>query len=288
MNSPNTLTITGDLTFNNNSTVLVSNGGCIHVEGDFLNKNNSGDVEIFGTLMIDGDFTNGTGSGMGAEIDVGSTGSITYGGSCSNPGTVEDNNGTYSGDCNNPVLPVELLNFRATAIELGNLLQWETASERNNDFFEIHRSANTQNWERIGKLNGAGNSDQIIAYQYLDHNPLHGRVFYRLKQVDFDGAYEYSYIISVVTGELPQFEILRIFPNPTPGGVEINYVSNNDSPVLFRVIDPTGKTIDNGKFNNNVGSNTILIDLNPQDHGVFMLLLENRGFTRTAKILKHK
>ena len=52
VNSPNTLTITGDLTFNNNSTVLVNSGGCIHVEGNLLNKNNSGDIEIFGTLII--------------------------------------------------------------------------------------------------------------------------------------------------------------------------------------------------------------------------------------------
>ena len=68
--------------------------------------------------MIDGDFTNGTGSGNGAVIDVGSTGGITYGGDCDNPGTVEDDDGNYSGDCDNPVLPVELVSFLATATEL--------------------------------------------------------------------------------------------------------------------------------------------------------------------------
>jgi len=210
VNSPNTLTINGDLTFNNNSTVLVNNGGCIHVQGDFLNKNNSGDIEIFGTLIVDGDFTNGTGSGMGAIIDVGGTGSITITGDCDNPGTVTDDTDSFTG-CDNSILPVELVNFRATATEFGNLLQWETASERDNDFFEVQRSGDTQNWEAVAKIPGNGNSDVIISYEYLDLNPQPGRNFYRLKQVDFDGAFEFSYIVSVITGQLPQFQIQKIF-----------------------------------------------------------------------------
>ena len=261
VNSPYTLTITGDLTFNNNSTVLVNSGASIRVNGNFLNKNNSGDVEIFGTLDIDGNFQNGTGSGMGAEIDVGGTGTISYGGTCSNSGTVSDDDGSYTGDCNNPVLPVELVNFRGTAVETGNLLQWETTSERNNDFFAVERSADTQNWESIAQVDGKGDSDQIVSYEFLDTRPLTGRVFYRLRQVDFDGAFEYSYIISVVTGELPQFQVQSIYPNPAFGEVTLSYISNSDYPIEYRFINDTGQLLKSSTIDNYFGSNQVKLIL---------------------------
>ena len=285
VNSPNTLTVTGNLTFNNNSTVLVSNGGCIHVEGNLLNKNNSGDIEIFGTLIIDGDFTNGTGSGSGAIIDVGSTGSITYGGDCDNPGTVTDDDGSYVGDCDNPVLPVELVNFRATAIEQGNLLQWETASEKDNDFFEVNRSGDASNWELIATIAGNGNSDQIISYNYLDSNPGPGRNFYRLKQVDFDGAFEFSYIVSVITGNLPQFQVQAIYPNPSSGNVNLSYITNNDDPIFLRLIDAMGKLIHSAEIPNRFGSNRVFLELPAMDNGVYQVHFTNQQLSTKSKLI---
>jgi len=286
VNSPNTLTITGDLTFNNNSTVLVNNGGCIHVLGNFLNKNNSGDIEIFGTLVVDGDFTNGTGSGNGAVIDVGSTGAITYGGSCDNPGTVTDDSGSFSGDCDNPILPVELVNFRAIATETGNLLQWETASERDNDFFEVQRSRYALNWEIIKKIPGNGTSNQIVSYQYLDLNPQQGRNFYRLRQVDFDGAFEFSFIVSVITGQLPQFQIQQTFPNPTSGTFHVSYITNNNVPVLYHLIDESGRTVTSGRINNKFGTNTFTLELSTLPAGIYLLWLENKSLALSTKLLK--
>ncbi len=286
VNSPNTLTITGNLTFNNNSTVLVNNGGCIHVQGNLLNKNNSGDIEIFGTLDIDGDFTNGTGSGNGAVIDVGSTGTITYGGSCDNPGTVTDDAGFFSGDCDNPILPVELVNFRATATETGNLLQWETASERDNDFFEVHRSGDALNWEVIKKIPGNGTSNQIISYQYLDLNPKQGRNFYRLRQVDYDGAFEFSYIVSVITGQLPQLQIQQTFPNPTTGTFHVSYITNNNVPVFYHLVDELGRTVTSGRINNQFGTNAFVLELSSIPAGIYMLWLENKSLVLSTKLLK--
>ena len=287
VNSPFTLTITGNLTFNNNSTVLVNNGATIQVNGNFLNRNNSGDIEIFGSLIVDGNFTNGTGSGMGAVIDVGGTGTITYGGTCDNPGTVEDDGGSYSGDCSNPVLPVELVSFQATATERGNLLRWETASERDNDFFEIQRSSDARNWEALTKIIGAGNSDQPIAYQYLDSNPLVGRVFYRLQQVDFDGAFEYSFIVSVVTGELPGFKVLQVFPNPTTGDIQASYVSNNDTPIKVSLMNTMGQVLLVKEVFNTFGSNQISIAIPGNEAGIYILRLENLNIVNSTKILRY-
>ena len=286
VNAPNTLTITGDLIFDPNSTVLVANGAGIYVMGDFRNKNNSGDVEIFGTLIIDGDFENGTGSGNGAVIDVGGTGSISYGGSCSNAGTVEDDDGSYSGDCNNPVLPVELVNFRATAVETGNLLEWETASERDNDLFSIERSSDTRNWEAIAEVEGQGNSDQSVAYEFLDNQPPPGRVFYRLKQVDFDGAFEYSYIVSVITGELPQFLVRKVYPVPALDYLNVSFISNNDLPVYFQVVDLLGRELLNGSLENHVGSQTTRLDTASLSNGTYWLLMTNQQLTVTIKLIK--
>jgi len=287
VNSPNTLTITGNLTFNNNSTVLVSNGGSIRVMGNFLNKNNSGDVEIFGTMVVDGNFQNGTGSGMGAEIDVGGTGSITYGGTCSNSGTVSDDDGSYSGDCNNPVLPVELVSFRATAVETGNLLEWETASERDNDFFSIQRSSDTHNWEAIAKVTGRGNSDQIVAYEFLDNQPLPGRVFYRLKQVDFDGGFEYSYIISVITGELPQLVVRKVYPVPTADNLFVSFISNNEYPVNFEIVDISGRQLQKGSLANHYGSQIVELNTTDLPNGSYWMILSNQQKTVSVKIVKN-
>jgi hypothetical protein len=287
VNSPNILTITGNLTFNNNSTVLVNDGACLHVMGDLQNKNNSGDIEIFGTLIVDGDFTNGTGSGQGAVIDVGSTGTISIGGTCDNPGTVTDDSGSYTGDCDNPILPVDLVSFHATATELGNLLQWQTASERDNDFFEIQRSTDALNWEGIAKITGTGNSDQPIAYQYLDSNPLVGRVFYRLKQVDFDGAFEYSFIVSVVTGELPGFKVLQVFPNPTTGDIQASYVSNNDTPIKVSLMNTMGQVLLVKEVFNTFGSNQISIAIPGNQAGIYILRLENSNIVNSTKILRY-
>jgi hypothetical protein len=288
VNSPYTLTITGNLTFNNGSEVLVNDGGGIHVQGNFENKNNSGDIEIFGTLTIDGNFQNGSGSGQGAVIDVGGTGNISYGGTCNNDGTITDDSGSYSDDCDNPILPVELVKFRATAIETGNLLEWATASERDNDFFAIERSSDTQNWDKVGSVTGKGNSDQLVNYQFLDASPVTGRLFYRLKQVDYDGAFEYSYIVSVVTGELPVFQLQKLYPVPSHDQVFISYISNNEDPIHFQIIDNSGRQLSSGEFENQFGSHIRQLTLSNLPPGVYLLVLKNKQLTVTAKVIQSK
>lgn len=285
VNSPNTLTINGNLTFNNNSTVLVNQGACISVLGNFLNKNNSGDVQILGTLVVTGNFANGEGSGNGAEITVGGTGSITIGGMCSNPGTVGDDTDTFTG-CNNAILPVELVNFRGTATESGNLLQWETASERNNDHFQVQRSLDGMNWEEIGRVQGGGDSNQFLSYDFLDANPIPGRNFYRLKQVDYDGAFEFSYIISVVTGQIPQLQVQSVFPNPSKGLFTISYLTNNQYPLNYSVYDGSGRVISSGSFSNSFGSNQVELDLSGIPQGMYILRLSNQDLFLQEKIVR--
>ncbi|MEN0050943.1 MAG: T9SS type A sorting domain-containing protein [Bacteroidota bacterium] len=95
------------------------------------------------------------------------------------------------------IVPVELLLFEGKAMDKGNQMIWTTASEINNRGFEIWRSSDAKSWKTIGFVEGAGNSLELQHYSFLDELPLKGINYYRLKQMDFDGAYEYSEVIAI-------------------------------------------------------------------------------------------
>ncbi len=107
---------------------------------------------------------------------------------------------TLGGDSNENPLPIELLHFTASSNDSEVLLSWATASEINNDFFTLERSADMRSVEIIGHVQGAGNSNQTLTYQFTDPHPLTGINYYRLKQTDFDGSYEYSDWTAVSSG----------------------------------------------------------------------------------------
>lgn len=96
-------------------------------------------------------------------------------------------------------LPVVLLSFIAKQSEYGIDIMWETASEINNDYFVIERSKNAIDYENIVIIHGAGNSNTIKNYSYLDSPQYNGNLYYRLKQVDYDGTITYSNIVVINT-----------------------------------------------------------------------------------------
>ncbi len=109
-------------------------------------------------------------------------------------------------------LPIELINFKAVAVKNSVLITWVTATETNNDFFTVERSKNGIDFEIVGSVPGKGNSSVVNEYNLVDMRPHSGVSYYRLKQTDFDGAYEYSNIVSVtVENGVLQFSI---HPNP--------------------------------------------------------------------------
>lgn len=115
-----------------------------------------------------------------------------------------------STNAENP-LPVELVYFRAslTPEKLVNL-EWQTASELNNDAFEVERSKDGFDFTSIARVNGAGTTATKNDYALLDQFPLSGTSYYRLKQIDFDGTYTYSPVISIKRGDDP----FTVYPNP--------------------------------------------------------------------------
>lgn len=121
--------------------------------------------------------------------------------------------------CNSLALPIELIYFQGIAESEGNQLFWETSSEINNDFFQIERSENGNDWENIGLVAGGGNSNQTLNYFFQDKNVQSTLSYYRLKQVDFNGDFEYSEVVSVKRNLDRE---TTIFPNPTSNCFEIS------------------------------------------------------------------
>ncbi len=111
-------------------------------------------------------------------------------------------------------LPIELTYFYAQpTTDFDVNIEWATATELNNAFFTIERSADTKNWEGIRDMDGAHHSTNTIYYKYTDTKPLNGTSYYRLKQTDFDGMYTYSEIRSVYI-DASASSTLLIYPNP--------------------------------------------------------------------------
>ena len=122
--------------------------------------------------------------------------------------------------------PVELVSFNATVVNNSVRLNWQTATEVNNYGFEIQRSVSGERseFETLGFVEGAGNSNSPKEYSFSDENPPVGKIQYRLKQIDIDGQFEYSEIVEVEIAAPTKFELLQNYPNPFNPTTTIFYV----------------------------------------------------------------
>jgi hypothetical protein len=130
-------------------------------------------------------------------------------------------------------VPVTLVSFIARKLPNSSVqLEWTTASEINNSHFTVEKSFDAVDWQIVEEISGAGNSTSVNHYQTIDNNPLPGISYYRLKQTDFDGTFEYSPIQSVVEDRLTYQ--LKISPNPIENILRINIPLNaNQSIAIF-------------------------------------------------------
>lgn len=145
------------------------------------------------------------------------------------------------------VLPIELIDFAARAVESAVELAWATGTEINNDYFTIERSSNGLEFEPIAEVEGAGNSAVRIDYQTVDEHP-HSRLnYYRLKQTDFDGSFEYSDMVAVeleVNAMVPERKF-EVYPNPAVDGqdVYLQLRGFSQKEVLVTVQDVFGRPL---------------------------------------------
>ena len=127
-------------------------------------------------------------------------------------------------------LPVELLDFSANLRDDQTILNWRTASENDNDYFSIERSPNGKEWEEFDRIKGNGNSSHTINYSTVDKQPFSEISYYRLKQVDFDGAFEISEVRTVFK---LNSNLYNIYPNPTSDYLLVELGNNNVNLTIF-------------------------------------------------------
>jgi len=190
--------------------------------------------------------------------------------------------GSLTGD--NP-LPVELVNFKAYLHNEQTILTWLTATEYNNSHFEIERSDDMRDFIKIGAVYSKaqnGNCAQAIDYSFTDDAPKAGTNYYRLKQVDFNGLYSYSKVVSVTSErESDPLESVIVYPNPTTGIVNI-VVPQDDENILISLYSCTGALLIGYNYNSAVTT----IDLGKYSSGLYLLKISNNGKHVIQKVIK--
>lgn len=165
-------------------------------------------------------------------------------------------------------LPIKLASFNVEKVNQKAVLEWITTLEEKNKGFEIHRSADGKNWENIGFVESKtdnGNSDYKLSYGFVDNQPMLGANYYRLKQLDFDGNYEFSIVRLVTFTDLTRR--VNIYPNPAKDYLIIDglakssklYITNLNGQVVYsEKVDIDNKRIDLSQFA--TGMYTIVIE----------------------------
>lgn len=182
-------------------------------------------------------------------------------------------------------LPVELISFTGKKVENGVRLEWETASESNNDHFEIERSLDGENFKSIAKISGQGTTTQAHTYSFLDTAPWPMENYYRLKQVDFDGEATFSDIVAV---DFSNWGDIIISPAIARKGVPLTLQFANQAPGQWH-LSVTGldghmyQSDDIGDFEQG-GSWSLSTDMLPM--GIYFLIIRNTsGHSRTYRFV---
>lgn len=172
------------------------------------------------------------------------------------------------------VLPIELIGFDAEVSNNEVVTQWSTQSELNNDYFIVERSADSEHFEFVGRMDGAGTSNQVLNYQFTDADPLAGTSYYRLKQVDFDGTTSYSDPKAVALNDLISAEI---YPNPSQEGYLNVVISMTQAKqVDLEILDINGKSMLVQSFKSSAGSETKKLDISHLTAGLYFVRLSSK------------
>lgn len=189
------------------------------------------------------------------------------------------------------VIPVELNSFTASVSGNNVTLSWSTVSERNNKGFEVHRltaddNVKSQDWEMIGFVNGMGTTLEFQLYNFSDSDVKPGIYSYRLKQIDFDGSYQYSDIVEVEVSPPDNFILYQNYPNPFNPSTIISWQSPADGWQKLTIFDVLGNEIATlvDEFRP-AGKYEIEFTAVEISSGVYFFELETEKFLKVRKML---
>lgn len=200
---------------------------------------------------------------------------------CGNAGTMLK----FSG----PPLPVELTSFTASLEKEGVQLMWTTATELNNHGFEIQRSADKSEFTTIGFVKGQGSTNQTQHYTFIDRSAFEGKYYYRLKQIDFSGVYNFSDVIEVDVRSIDNFTLEQNYPNPFNPSTLIGYVLKEKSSVRLSVHNIIGEELA-VLINETQDKGYHSVNFNAQNlpSGVYLYKLQAGDFTAMKKMILMK
>ncbi|RMG29236.1 MAG: T9SS C-terminal target domain-containing protein [Bacteroidetes bacterium] len=186
--------------------------------------------------------------------------------------------------------PVEWLGFDARPINAADVqLDWATALEVNNSHFSVERSVDGALFETVGRVQGRGTTNEVQEYSYLDKGVNSSLLYYRLKQVDINGAFEYSEVVEVDFSKFPQLKNLdfSIYPSPTTDMVNIELKGKMEDNFVLRITDLAGRLVYEGATAAQVGKNPV--DVRKFSEGVYYVSLadiKNNQYYSLGKFVK--
>ena len=185
-------------------------------------------------------------------------------------------------------LPIELLSFTGQSQGSRNILNWETASETNNDYFTIEKSQDAISFSPLDRVNGAGNSSHAIKYSMYDNKPFKDLTYYRLKQTDYNGVYTYSTIIAVANS-LNETSVSNIRPNPTSDNINFDLFMTIKGKITVQIIDFSGQVVHEETQDVTDGSSVMTVNMNDLSPGVYSLKVtsDHSGFVTVTKVVKN-
>lgn len=169
----------------------------------------------------------------------------------------------------NAPLPVEWLSFDAKPVSTNVLLQWKTASESGNDYFNVERSSDGTSFETIGQVQGNGTTNSISSYTFTDYSPGQGIIYYRLQQVDIDGQFDLSKIVPVRIGD--SVSTPQLFPNPIHDQAWVMIFANESSHSILEIMNTAGQIVSSHAVSLQEGNNTVSMELGFLPEGVYFL-----------------
>jgi len=195
-------------------------------------------------------------------------------------------NGGKTGCLNNNPLPVELISFTASRNGDAVALNWSTASEINNSYFEPERSVNNTEFEDIGRVEGHGNSASIQNYNFTDLNSPEGTLVYRLKQVDFNGNATYSYAIEVkpLSGA-PAFSA-KAWCTASNGYVNIAIDGGGGEELNLSITDMQGKIVGRSSIISTGGASSVSMNMNGYGRGMYNVTIWGNTGIQTVRFIK--
>ncbi len=257
----------------NRSAVSVDVGS-VDISFDLTNQGNVTPSNLVLLIDADGDFSSGAAQVTGAIDDGGNIYRFA-----NVAGLTDGMRFTLATtNASDTPLPVTLLDFEANMTDRGIMLDWSTVEEINNSHFDVERSHDGLSFIPLTRVLGKGNSSSLITYDYLDNQPLKGWNYYRLKQNDFNGEFEYSQVISIFNPEIdPNKEIsVVVYPNPVLSNRQFQIRLNGESGFFDQLhyifFSSAGKQLKSGK--SAFDGNSITLSTDGLSPGLYFIKLK--------------